>query len=254
MLEDIQRANAWKRISAYLFDIIFVFIIMVGVAYLTSIITNYDHYTTEFEKVEAKYEEEYGIDFDITKEIYEGLSPEEAAKYPADYLDRLSAAGTALGSDRDAQYYYAMIMSLIVLIFSVSVIVSFAIYEFAIPLFLKNGQTLGKKIFAIGIIRTDMVKISGVEMFTRAMLGKCTVELLLPLVMIFSMGMVGTVAAAGISILSLCLLVFTKNRTPIHDVLAHTVAVDISSQRIFDSVDDLIAYKNKLHVESISEN
>ncbi len=244
----------WKRISAYLFDTIIIFILMVGVAYLTSVITRYDDYTTAFEEREAIYEEEFGIDFDITKEIYEGLSDEEKAKYPEDYPDKLDAAQKKLGSDSKAAYYYAMIMSLIVLIISVSVIVSFVVYEFAVPLFLGNGQTLGKKIFGIAVVRSDLVKVSGPVMFARAVLGKCTVELLLPFVMIFAMGIVGTVCAALISIMSLCLLIFTKNRTPIHEVISHTLTVDITSQRIFDSVEDLVAYKNRIHRESVSES
>ena len=252
MFEDIQRANMWKRISAYLFDVIIIFIFMVGIAYLTSVVTSYDSYASAFEAREAKYEEEFGIDFDITKEIYEGLSDEEKAKYPADYTDRLEQAKIKLGSDSEAAYYYAMIMSLIVLIVSVSVILSFVIYEFAIPLFLGNGQTLGKKIFAVAVVRTDLVKVSGPVMFTRAMLGKCTVELLLPIVMIFSMGLVGTVCAVLICVLSLVLMIFTKNRTPIHDVLSHTVVVDISSQRIFESTEEMIEFKNRLHAEAVA--
>lgn len=254
MFEEIQRANMWKRISAYLFDVIIIFILMVGIAYLTSVITDYDGYCEKFEACETKYEQEFGIDFDITKEVYEGLSDEKKAEYPANYLDKLAEAQKKLGADKDAAYYYAMIMSLIVLIISVSVIISFVVYEFAVPLFFGNGQTLGKKIFSVAIVRTDLVKVTGPVMFTRAILGKCTVELLLPIVMVFSMGMVGTVTAILIWVLSLGLVIFTKNRSSIHDALAHTVAVDALSQRIFDSTEEMVAYRNKLHQEMISSN
>lgn len=255
MFADIQRANMWKRISAYLFDVIMIFILLVGIAYLTSLITGYDNYAAAYEAVEQKYEDKYGIDFGITKGAYEAMSDEEKAELdPAgDYLDRLESAKKELGADQEAKYNYAMIMSLIILIVSISIILSFAIYEFAIPLFLKNGQTLGKKIFSIAVVRTDLVRVSGPIMFARAMLGKCTVELLLPLVMILSMGLMGTVCAALIILLSTVLMFFTKNRTPIHDALAHTMTVDYASQLIFNNEDELIAYKNKLHAEAVEK-
>jgi uncharacterized RDD family membrane protein YckC len=253
MFEKIQKANIWKRISAYLFDVIIIFILLVGVAYVTSVITSYDDYTATFEERQAFYEEKHGIDFDITKEIYNGLSAEDKAKYPADYLDKLALAQNEFSNDKEAARSYAMIFSLIVLIASVGIIVSFLVYEFAVPLFLGNGQTLGKKIFGVAVMRTDCVKITGPILFARAMLGKCTVELLLPLVMIFSMGLVGTVCAIGITLFSIILILFTQNRSAVHDALAHTVVVDFASQRIFDTVDDLVAYKNKIHAELISD-
>ena len=243
----------WKRISAYLFDVIVIFILIVGVAYLTAVITSFDSYAEAYDERQTFYEEKHGIDFDITEAIYNSLSEEEKAEYPTDYLERLNTAKTEFSNDAQMRRAYFMMWSLIILIVSVSIVVSFAVYEFAIPLFLGNGQTLGKKIFSIAVIRTDMVKISGPILFARAMLGKCTVELLLPLVMMAAMGTVGTVCAIGITLLSLSLVLFSQNRSAIHDALAHTVVVDYSSQRIFNSVDDLVAYKNRLHAELVSD-
>jgi hypothetical protein len=52
----------------------------------------------------------------------------------------------------------------------------------------------------------------------------------------------------------LVLLIVTKTHTPIHDLLARTVAVDITSQLIFDTPEDLLAYKKRLHEEQVQES
>ena len=49
------------------------------------------------------------------------------------------------------------------------------------------------------------------------------------------------------------LLIFTHARTPLHDMLAGTVTVDLASQLIFDTPEDLLEYKKKLHAESVAE-
>ena len=46
------------------------------------------------------------------------------------------------------------------------------------------------------------------------------------------------------------MLVLTKDRSVLHDKLAQTVTVDMSSQMIFETTDDLVAYKNKLQAEN----
>ena len=40
-----------------------------------------------------------------------------------------------------------------------------------------------------------------------------------------------------------------KDLRPLHDLLAQTVAVDMASQLIFDSPEDLLEYKKRLHAE-----
>ena len=54
-------------------------------------------------------------------------------------------------------------------------------------------------------------------------------------------------------IAQVALLIFTQARTPLHDMLAGTVTVDFASQMIFDSPEELLEYKKKLHAESVAE-
>jgi uncharacterized RDD family membrane protein YckC len=126
--------------------------------------------------------------------------------------------------------------------------------EFAVPLWLKNGQTVGKKIFAIGLMRTDGVRMNNIQLFTRTVLGKFTIEIMIPVYIVImicldSIGVVGPLVLGLIGLVQLICVVVTRTNSLIHDLLAGTVAVDISSQMIFDTTDDLIAYQKKIAAE-----
>ena len=105
---DLQKASMWKRISAALFDGILLSIAAVLFAWLLSVIVQYDTPAAVLNESYAKYEEAFGVDFDITAAAYEAMSPEEKAN--------LDAAYDALASDDDAVYAYNMMMQLTLLI------------------------------------------------------------------------------------------------------------------------------------------
>ena len=65
------------------------------------------------------------------------------------------------------------------------------------------------------------------------------------------MGIVGTVVIIAMLIAQIVLVAATKARTPLHDKLAHTVAVDYASQMMFDSPEAMIAYKQRIHAPSM---
>lgn len=242
---DFQKASMWKRISAALCDFILICIVAVGFALLLSTVLGYDGYIERFDELKVSYEEKYEIDLEKS---YDSLSEEERVKY--DEADREFA------QDSDANYLYSMIMNLTFLIVIFSILLGYILLEFIVPLIFKNGQTLGKKIFGIAVMREDGVRLSPLLLFVRTVLGKYTVETMLPLfviVMLFlgSMGIVGIAVIAGMLIMQIALLIVTKARTPLHDVLSHTVTVDFASQMIFNNVEDMIAYKKKIHAEQV---
>lgn len=192
------------------------------------------------------------MDFDISEEDYEKLTDEE--------LDIYKSAMDEFSKDKEANYVYNVLINLTFLIISISILISFIILEFILPLLFGNGQTLGKKIFGIAVMREDGVKISPVILFVRTILGKYAVETMLPVLIILmiymgAMGTLGTIILFGILILQIVLLMATNTRSVLHDKLSHTVTVDYASQKIFDTVDDLIAYKQRIHAERVnSEN
>lgn len=246
MIFDLQKASMFKRISAYLFDFIMLSILAVGLGFIISSLTGYDNYSTALNDAYDKYEAEYSIEFEIAEDIYLSFTDEERANYDAAY--------NALIGDADAMYAYNMVINLTLVIITMAILLSYVVLEFVIPLMLGNGQTLGKKIFGIALMRTDGVKISPPLLFIRTILGKFTIETMIPVLIIImiyfnSIGVVGILVLFLILVLEICVLISTKTNSLIHDILAKTVAVDLASQMIFDTEADMIAYKNKVHAE-----
>lgn len=249
---DFQKASIWKRISAALFDFILLSIVVTGVACLISLAINYDAQAEKMEALYTTYETKYGMTAAEIKfsDDYNKLSEEKKAIY--------DAAKEALEKDEDFQKEFPKLATTIfnytLIIISFSILIGFLIVEFLFPLIFKNGQTLGKKIFGVAVMREDGVKVTPILMFIRTILGKYTIEtmILVFILVMLSFGMGGIVAlavAAIILIMQLILLLATKARTPIHDKLAHTVTVDFATQMIFDTKEEMMAYQKRIHEE-----
>ena len=95
-------------------------------------------------------------------------------------------------------------------------------------------------------------------MFVRAMLGKYAIETMVPLSILLIFFFV--VHEATLFIVFVALYVFqiilffaTKTRSFIHDALASSVTVDMASQMIFNSTEEMIAYKESLHEQEAKE-
>ena len=251
MSYDVQKAGMWKRISAYRFDFILLGILTVGLATLLSWVLKYDDYFAVINECEAQYEAEYGVDFDISQAEKDALEG-DAKKTFDDAYKKLRS---------DPVYLYASQMtfnlSFIIIIFSI--LFSHLILEFAVPMIFKNGQTIGKKVFGIAVMRVDGVKIDGPLLFTRTILGKYVIETMLPILFLLMIlfgivyASVGLIAIGAIVITNLVILIVNKNNSAIHDILASTVVVDMASQLIFDTPEALLEYKQKIHAE-MAEN
>ncbi len=249
MIEELQRANLWKRISAALFDIILLGIVIVGVAYLLSAITGYDTHSQTVSDAYAQYEQQYGVTFALSQEEFDALSAEQRSRYDTAYQ--------ALCNDTEAMYAYNMVVNLTLVISSISILCGYLLTEFTVPLLLGSGQTVGKKIFGIALMRTDGIRITAPLLFIRTILGKYTIETMIPVLIIimiyFNMvGLPAMLSLGGILLLESILLIATRTNSLIHDLLAKTVAVDYASQRIFDSEQELLAYKQRQHAEGVA--
>lgn len=250
MIYDLQKASILKRISAWLLDMVVLMIVIVGAASLISGLTGFDDYGAELENYYARYESEYGVTFEITGEEYEAMTEAERANYDAAY--------NALIADEGAMYTYNMVIWLSLLVVSLGILAGYVVTEFVIPLILKNGQTVGKKIFGIAVMRTNGVQIGTVSLFIRTFIGKYTIETMIPalvvLMLLFNMtGLMGTVLVLGIGIAQLVLLFVTRTNSVIHDLLADAVVVDLSSQMIFESEEDLLDYKKRMSAENAAQ-
>lgn len=247
---NLQKANFGKRIIAAIFDGILLSIIAVGLIALLSGIFKSDKYINYVNDSYAKYESEYGIEFQITQQEYEALSEQQQKDWDTAY--------EALIEDEDAIYAYNMYLNLTLLITTFSILFSVIIIEFVVPLFLGNGQTLGKKIFGIALMHKDGIHVGNIQLFARAVLGKFAIELMIPIYIIMmilfnSIGIVSVVVLLVLLVVEIICLITSRTNSLLHDVLAGTVAVDMASQRIFESREALIEHTKKLHAEQANK-
>ena len=247
MIYDLQRASMWKRISAYLFDAILLSIVAVLFAWMMSCLLGFDRYSDTLNAAYTHYGESYGVNFNLSLQEYEALS--------ADEIEKLNTAYAAMAGDQEAVGAYNMLIQLMLLITSLGLLFAFAIMEFLIPLKLGNGQTLGKKIFGIGLMQQDGVCINGRLLFIRTILGKYTLETMIPILIVMMiwfglLGLTGTLVLLGILLVQFLMLLLTRNRLAIHDAMSATVAVDVASQLIFPDRAAMIAYKERIHAEA----
>ena len=246
MAHDLQKAGLWKRIAAWMFDGILTGILAVGIACLLSVILGYDAHSQTLDAAYARYETQYGVTFDISQEEYLAMTEELRQNYDTAY--------SALIADEQTVYAYNMVMNLSLVITTLGILLGLLIMEFAVPLFLGNGQTLGKKIFGLCVVRTDGVKLNHMQLFVRTLLGKFTIETMIPvyiLLMLFwgTVGLGGTLALAALLIAQFVCMAVTRTDSAIHDLLAGTAVVDFHSQMIFRTTEDLIAYQKKIAAE-----
>ncbi len=235
----VQNASMWKRISALLLDVILLAVAATGFASLISSAVSYDEKSEQLSAIEQRYEQQYGVSFDLTEEQLSALTPEQQNAY--------TAAGEALTADVQAQSLYRQVLLLMLLITSLGIFFAFLLLEFAVPLLLGDGQTVGKKVFGLCLVRPDCVRVSPMQLFTRAILGKYAVETMVPvllLVLIFfgELGFTGTLVLAALALGQSALVGCSCNNTALHDLLAHTACADRESQLIFAGASALDEY------------
>lgn len=250
----LQKANFGKRIVAAIFDGILTVILATGLLALFATVFNTDKYIETAEAAKSKYEEQCGVDTSVDKEKYDSFTDEQKAEYEA----TVKAAEKAFAEDKQAVYAYNMYINLSLIGVTLSILISIIAIEFVVPLLFGNGQTLGKKIFGISLMHIDGIKVSGIQLFTRAVLGKFALEVMLPvyILMMIYFNTVGItiIILPIILIVEIICLIITKTNAVIHDVLAKTVVVDMASQRIFDTREELIEYTKKLHAEQANKS
>ncbi len=242
MNAELQKASISKRIAAAILDFIVITILVTGVAAFLASVLNFNSRIALLDDRQKHYETEYNIKFDISQEDFEKLTDDEAKIYDKAY--------SALVSDE--AFLQAISVSMVIVTFSV--LIGILVSEFVIPLWLKNGQTIGKKLFGLALVRTDGVQLTTFQLFVRSVLGKFTVETMIPayiIVMIFF----NTASIIHLSILIILLIgqaasvIISKTNAAIHDHFAGTAVVDFASQMIFRNKEDLLAYTKKIHAE-----
>lgn len=250
MMYDLQKASLLKRASAFLLDFILLVVLATGVGMVVSAITGFDTYNDALGQRQAQYEQQYGVSFDLSQSEFAALTEEEQKK--------LTDAYDELAKDPDFIYNYNMVINLSLTIVSTSLLVAYLALEFVVPLLFGNGQTVGKKIFGIAVMKLSGIKVDAVSLFVRTLLGKFTFETMIPLLLLLMMlwgaiGMVGPLVIGAILVTEIVFMITSHTNAMIHDKLAQTVAVDMQSQMIFASEAELLAYKAKAHEEMVKK-
>ena len=243
MVVDLQKAGIWKRFAAWLLDFIFLSIIAVGMILLLSSVLNFDSYYSDYQQRREYYTEKYQldeIDFDAT------LTQEQ--------IDRVNAADEEMNADGQTMRLYNIIINMSLITVTFGLLLGTILLEFVVPLMLGNGQTVGKKAFSLGLIRNDSVKMNNLQLFARTVLGKFTIETMIPayillMILFGQMGVFGWLFLLVLALAQLICMIVTRGNCAIHDLLAGTIVVDVSSQQIFKSTDELIAYTKRIHAE-----
>lgn len=259
MIYDLQKASIMKRISAFLLDFILATIIFTGALWLFSSFLNYDAQVDIMNERRNSIEASYGIP-DITKQYevdlnsFQIMTEEERDKLPAEIQASLEECISAINSDQKYNQALALIINLMLIMISFSLLIAVFVTEFIIPLIFKNGQTVGKKIFALAVMRNDGVKISPMLLFIRSILGKYTIELMVPALMIFMLlflpaTLLPVIVLLALILIEIILIIATRTNSLVHDSLSSTVVVDFASQMIFESADAKREYLLRIHRE-----
>lgn len=246
MVYDLQKASLWKRFAAWLLDIILVCILVVGIAFMLSAALGYDKYSDRVSEIYDQYEEQYGVSFEVGPEEYQSWTEEERKNFDHAYQE--------LVSNEEAMHAYGMTVNLTMVIASLSILIAIILLEFVVPLLFKNGQTVGKKIFSLCVVRVDCVRMNHLQLFTRTVLGKFAIETMLPIYILLTVfwGITSAtplVILVVLAIAQLVVLIVTRKNQAIHDLLAGTAVADYSSQMIFNSETELIELQKKLAAE-----
>lgn len=246
MITDLQKASLSKRIAAGLLDVMLLLVVVVGFAALLTWLFGYESHGIAMNQRTTFYESQYDVDLSISQEEYTAMTEAQRKHF--------DEAWAARGQDEQWAYHFNMVVSLTLLITTFSILLGLVLLEVMVPLLLKNGQTIGKKAFSLGVMRVDAVQITPLQLVVRTVLGKFTIETMISvylIIMIFfqMIGMTGPLVILGLLVTQLICMIATKTNSMIHDLLAGTVVVDISSQKIFRTTTDLIDYQKKIAAE-----
>ncbi len=269
---ELKKMGIVRRASAWLLDAILIAVLATGFMFLISLVCNYEkeeklstQYFNEWEGFRKEYVGDvasyYGFTYKEDKDGGYTITKDGEYATLGAVIEKLDASkgGDSETAEAYAKYktltpvekvnaQYQYVYSLLFMIISLGIFLSFLVLEFIIPIILKNGQTIGKKVFGIGVVRYNCVKISNISLFTRTVVGKYAIDTMFPFMLVFlfffgGMGIIAVILFVAIIFLNLLALFATKNNTPIHDLISGTVVVDMKLQMVYDSEEELIEKK-----------
>ena len=227
----LQKAPLGKRLAAFVFDFTVWALLAVLCSTLVNAFIKFDAYYDQMNNVYAQYGEQYGVNVTMTEEEYNAMTQEE--------IDAMNVAyetmQEAVLADENVVNMYATFVQKLIILVAVSLLTATIVLEFAIPLALGNGQTLGKKLVNIGVAHKNGDKVTSREMFMRTFFGKFSVEIIIPafIVMMVWFGVAGLGGIAillGIAGTQAMLVLATPQRRAFHDMVSSTYVVQLNER------------------------
>lgn len=237
----LQKASFWKRISAYMFDSVILGVLILGLFIASVSVLKVDGQLAKLNAYRQQYATQLNIDLDITQEEFQSMTEEERKAYDEAY----SRLNEAMSNDKEVRKVNVDIITRVLISVTVSVLIADLAYYFVVPLFFKHGRTLGKKMFGLAVIRSNSVKATTPVLFIRSMIGLYGIETMFPIMLLIMrlLGLLGSLAFIVIGllgILQIVVMVMSQTNSCIHDLLTDTVVVEFSSQKIYETEEDLI--------------
>ena len=220
----IKKASIFKRIVAFLFDLMCAFFLFVGIENLVihPIVNHIFHY----DQIEDKYEEklvEHGVGKFNDKGEFEFLPvPEGQMDYDM----------TSFYEDEVAVQIENEKTRLDLFKFTMNSMLSEFIVLCLMPLLLGNGQTLGKKLMKLALVSTNEAKVKGWQVFARWAIGIFAFETMIN----FFFVMFAIIPLP--LIVSVILALVTKKGMALHDYIGGTIVVDLNNTVIVDTVEE----------------
>lgn len=242
-MSEFYKAKPIKRFVAYVIDMLLLLAITFGVMVPMCSWLGYEDSRAELVPFYEKYSQEYGIDLQISGTEYDELSQKQKEAYDKAY--------DAMNQDKDALYVMNKVLFAVLASAAVGFLVGYVILEVALPLILKNGQTIGKKAMKLCVMHKAHVTVSPWQVIFRAILGKYFIGTLIPMVLLalpeLKIWIIsGSLILALIAMTQAFIVLMSQANCGIHDKLFNTVVADFEQQHIFDTLEERRAYDAEL--------
>lgn len=158
-----------------------------------------------------------------------------------EYSDFLTKQNEVFGKDEVAVSTYNKIVKYRIGFYAISSFLALLIINIVFPLIFKNGQTLGKKVFKLGLVSKKGIKVNFANIGLRFLIGIFAFEVF-PFMLYLAVSNVYTIGlllGMALSFVNFCLFIFTKNHVMVHDYVGGTVVVDLHTTIVFNSVEEM---------------
>ena len=157
---------------------------------------------------------------------------EIASKYKFIYYYALSDL-TSLSKLQNDYNRYALFSTTLPLV--ITIFISFMIFYFIIPLFFKNGETIGKKVMHTCIVNKLGYEYSRLQLIPRFLF---PTFLIIAVVFITGFSIWSLLITSAVFLISYLFVIFTKDNKALHDYFAGTLVIDARESTWFKNINE----------------